>query len=176
MEYIVYKIVCDDLEVKYTYVGSTMNFTRRKCQHKKNSNNKEKYGHQKVYNVINEHGGWNNWSMIKIESYICETTLYARIRERYWYEELNANMNMVRPMCTTEEAKVYASEWSKEYYNNNKITIIEKNKQYSQLNKEKISARNLELIICKSCNCYNSKQHIARHNKTKKHQHNIELV
>ena len=112
MEYIVYKIVSNDLDVKYTYVGSTMNFTRRKCRHKRNSKN-EKRAHLKLYSTINEHGGWNNWSMIKIEMCICETTLDARKRERYWYEELNANMNTYRPMCTTEEEKGKEAEYSK---------------------------------------------------------------
>jgi len=66
MEYVFYKIVCDDLDIKYTYVGSTKNFTRRKCMHKYASKH-QKLSHMKVYSTIGEHGGWNNWSMIKIE-------------------------------------------------------------------------------------------------------------
>jgi len=38
-----YKIVCDDLDVKFNYVGSTQNFTRRKCQHKSDSNNEKRH-------------------------------------------------------------------------------------------------------------------------------------
>jgi len=81
MEYIIYKLVCNDLDVKYTYVGSTKDFTRRKCQHK-NYSKKEKKIHQKLYSTINDHGGWENWTMVKIESCICDSYLDARKRER----------------------------------------------------------------------------------------------
>jgi hypothetical protein len=76
-----YKIVCDDLDVKFNYVGSTQNFTRSKCQHKRNSNDKKK-AHMKLYKIINENGGFSNWSMIKLESCYCASNLDARKRER----------------------------------------------------------------------------------------------
>jgi len=44
IEYIICKIVCNDLDIKYTYVGSTKNFTRRKYEHKHESkDNKRTY-------------------------------------------------------------------------------------------------------------------------------------
>ena len=57
MNFIIYKIVCNDLDVKYTYVGSTKDFTKRKCLHKSNSNN-EKYGHKKLYSTMKANDGW----------------------------------------------------------------------------------------------------------------------
>jgi len=183
-----YKSVCDDLNINFTCVGSTTNFAKRKCLHKSRSND-DKYRNQKVYKVINEHGGWENWSMIKLESCICESTLDARKRERYFYEELNANtMNTYRPMRTSEELKEEVLEWSKQYYINNEATIKEYQKQYyidneteikekvnkyNIANKETISARVAEKIHCKACNCYHHKGDIARHIKSPKHQNNI---
>ena len=77
MEHIIYKILCDDLDVKYTYVGSTKDFTTRKHKHKPNSNSEKRHGIQ-CYKM-------ENWSMVKIETCICETTLNARIREQYYH-------------------------------------------------------------------------------------------
>jgi hypothetical protein len=141
----------------------------------------------KLYKIINEHKGWENWKMVKIESCFCETTLDARKRERYWYEELNANtMNTIRPMCTTEEAKENSAEYyinnrakinerNTQYYNDNKAEINEKHNQYKINNKKAIASNAAEEIHCEACNCYNSRCAIAKHNKTKKHLNNLKL-
>ena len=67
---IIYKIVCNDLNVKHTYVGHTTNFIKRKQQHKKRCINpdNQKY-HLKVYQIMRENGGWESFSMIEIEKY-----------------------------------------------------------------------------------------------------------
>ena len=160
MEYIVFKIVCDDLDVKFNYVGSTKNFTRRKHEHKYNSK-KEKYGHQKLYQIINEHGGWYRWTMVKIENITCDSTLDARTRERYWYEKLNADMNMRMTFISSEEAKKIASEWGKEYYLDYKETI---------------ASHKSEKIHCDACDCYHSRGNKSSHNKGKKHLANINKI
>ena len=61
-----YKIVCNDLDVKYTYVGSTENFTRRKCEHKRRCNDATRTN--KLYNTIRDNGGFDNFTMLKIET------------------------------------------------------------------------------------------------------------
>jgi len=182
-----YKIVCDDLDVSFNYVGSTKKIIKRKIRHKSDSKN-EKYRHMKLYKIINDNGGWDNFSMVKIESCICETTLDARIRERYWYEKLNATMNSNRPIRTSEEVKQESCVRSKQYNINNKAEIKEKTnqyrndnkeaiqeyqKQYKIDNKETIASSKSELIICEACNCYNSRNHISRHNNSQTHQNNI---
>ena len=96
-----YKIVCDDLDVKYTYVGSTENFTRRKAQHKMRC--KDATQTLKLYTTMRENGGFDNLTMVKIETCMCDTKLDARKRERYWYEKMNANLNELRPHATREE-------------------------------------------------------------------------
>ncbi len=49
------------------YIGSTLNFSRRKSHHKKNVKNKVgKLYWTKLYLTIRENGGWENFDMIKI--------------------------------------------------------------------------------------------------------------
>ena len=193
MEFFMYKIVCNDLDVNYAYVGSTNNFAKRMSNHKNNFNDKTK-AHLKIYQIIKEHGGWNNWTMVQIEKCYCDSTLDARKRERYFYEELNANMNMIRPMCTLEEAKEKSIECRKQYRLENQDTIKQyrlenqdtmkqyqskyrfknkdKIKQHYQQNKERIAAHASERIHCEVCNCEIRKSNISTHNKSKKHMNN----
>lgn len=102
---VIYKIVCNDLTVTYTYVGMTTDFTKRKYAHKSNSNNitTKKILNLKVYRIIRENGGWINWTMLEIEAYPCKTDKEARLKEREWYEKLNATMNSIVPIVTEEE-------------------------------------------------------------------------
>ena len=87
-------------------------------------------------------------------------------------------------MCTSEESHEEACERSRQYNINNKANIQEYYNQYYIDNKEaikvyqmaRIAARVSERIHCEYCNCYNSRQHIPTHNKTKKHLANIKLV
>ena len=62
---IIYKIVCKDLNVKDVYVGHTTDFIRRKRQHNSVCNCETSLRHNlKVYQLIRDSGGWENWSMI----------------------------------------------------------------------------------------------------------------
>jgi len=67
----IYKIehIDDDSLV---YVGNTTHFEKRKCKHKNACNNvKSKYYHLKVYQMIRENGGWDEFKMIEVEKYKC---------------------------------------------------------------------------------------------------------
>ena len=116
----IYKICCNDLNIHYVYVGHTTNFIKRKCIHKSNcNNNNSKSYNLKVYQTIRENGGWENWSMIKVEDYSCSDKLEATKRERYWYEFLNADLNVRTPYINKEEIE----EYKKEYREANKDKI-----------------------------------------------------
>ena len=54
---IMYKIVCNDLEITDIYVGSTTAFTKRKCGHKTSCNNKTNKSHKTttLHNANNQH-------------------------------------------------------------------------------------------------------------------------
>jgi hypothetical protein len=130
---IIYKIVCNDLNILDIYIGHTTDFTRRKNNHKSicNNENNKKFNF-KVYQMIRENGGWSNWSMIEIEKYPCLDGNEARLRERYWYEFLNGVLNSCVP------GGIDIKEYQKKYCDTNKKTLALKNKQYQELNKDKL--------------------------------------
>ena len=133
----IYKIVCDDLTVKYCYVGHTTDFTNRKYNHKSRCNNEKSKKHNyKIYTTIRENGGWDNWTMVLIEKYPCENKQQAEQRERFWYEELNADLNMIRPHMTKEDRKEARKEYDKEYYQANKEKRKEQQRERRALKKQ----------------------------------------
>ena len=144
---VIYKIVCNDLNVTDLYVGSTTDFTKRKSQHKSNSKNSDSLFNIKVYNMIRDNGGWDNWVMLEIEKYPCNDNNEARFRERYWLEILNAKLNMINPIRTKEESIENNKKRSKEYRDREKTkyksiekpkkeTIDEYYKRFYEENKE----------------------------------------
>ena len=133
---VIYKVICIDDNIKDVYVGHTINFTRRRNEHKNSCNNeKRKSFNYKLYKIIRENGGWNNWSMIEVEKYpTCENRLQAGTKEKYWYEKLNANINCHKPTRTKKEYCQDNKEEIKKYRDDHK----EEKKKYREDNKEKI--------------------------------------
>ena len=124
---IIYKIVCNDLNIKDIYVGHTTDFIRRKSQHKHSCNTVIDKGYNfKLYKFIRDNGGWDNFDMIEIEKYPCNAGNEARAKERYYYELLNSNLNTINP-----------NRSKKEYYNENQKQICEKSKKWYYENNEK---------------------------------------
>jgi hypothetical protein len=151
MEYIVYSITCKDENVAGIYVGSTKDFGCRQSKPIYKSKDETKK-HMKVYKVINSNGGWDNWEFKCLESLTCKTK-EARIREQFFYDKLEADLNSRRPYISLEEKKKqsieykrqhkekieeYSAEYQKHRYSNNKEAFSEKNKQYHAKNKQKI--------------------------------------
>jgi hypothetical protein len=98
---IIYKIVCKDLNIKDTFVGSTTDFTRCKARHKNLvvgkafSYIRKRETNKKLYDSIINNGSWPNWDMVEIEKYPCFDSREAHGRVRYYIEKLNANLNCV---------------------------------------------------------------------------------
>ena len=162
---IIYKIVCNDLNITDVYVGHTTNFINRKAKHKANCNNINRKEHNyKIYNTIRDNGGFENWSMIKIEKFQdCNDINGAIARERYYYELLNAKLNT---NCPGRNKK----EYNKDYQENNKDKIQKNKKEYYEKNKNKINAILYTHYICDICNGNYIHNHRARHFKSIKHQ------
>ena len=164
---IIYKIVCKDLNIKDLYIGHTTNFKERKRCHKKRCNyHCKKYSNLYVYKFIRDNGGWDNWDMIEVEKYSCLNVYEALKRERYWYEELQGNLNIQIPSRTPEE-------YSKKYKEEHKEEIKQKNKEYirkyREEYKEQIAEKRNEKIEC-DCGSIVCKGDLSRHKKTKKHK------
>jgi hypothetical protein len=146
---IIYKIVCNDLNITETYVGHTTNIVKRRCQHKCGCNNEnDKSYNFKIYKTIRDNGGWNNWSMVLICDFPCKNDEEARAEERRYYELLNASLNTVNPCRNKKEYrdanKDIISEYKKEYYEANKDTILEKQKEYREANRDTILEKQKE--------------------------------
>jgi len=169
---LIYKLVCNDVNVKDLYVGSTVSFKDRKRTHKNGCNNaKGKIYNYKIYQTIRTTGGWNNWSMVLIEPYPCNSKLEATRRERYWYEELNAKLNSNVPSRTHKEYyqdnreanREKINEYHKEYYQVNR----EKKKEYYQVNRDAIREQQnnykREKIECPHCQKLIGRSYLKKH-------------
>jgi hypothetical protein len=190
---IMYKLVCNDLNVKECYVGHTTDMTKRKNKHKSSCNNeKGKEFNEKKYVFIRENGGWENWVMVMIEEYNCKNKQEATKRERELYEELQSTLNTFRPYVNEVEIKEYTKEYyetnketykekQKENYKNNKEIFSKRHKKYRENNKEyfkeykkeyyetnkvKITEKKKEKGCCEYCNKEMRIDCIKRHHKT----------
>ena len=108
-----HKIVCKGLSIKDCYVGHTTNFKNRKNAHKTSHYNSSgkvyngKSNNEYLYRFIADHGGWENWDMVLIETLTCENVLYAKKKEREHIETLHATLNESRPCINQQEKADY---------------------------------------------------------------------
>ena len=136
--YVIYKIKSLDPTVDYCYVGSTQNFTKRKCQHKSRCN----LINTKLYNTMRENGGWLNFEMTPIEEYKCDTPQQAHIREQYWIENIEENkLNSKKAFISGEQKIEYQKEYQKEYKAVNKDITAKYNKEYYAVNKDRLDEK-----------------------------------
>jgi hypothetical protein len=155
---VIYKIVCNDLNIKECYVGHTTNFVQRKRDHKKHCvyENGKRYTN-KLYTTIRLNGGWCNYSMVEIEKYPCNDANEATAKEREYYEQLNSGLNTQ-----------YPNRSHREWRSNNKGELYLREKIYIENNKEKINEK-----LCREyvCDCGRVIQHRekTRHYRCKFH-------
>ena len=177
MIYSIYKIVCEDANVKYSYVGSTRSFRVRKAQHKHCCNNeKDKEYNKKLYTTIRENGGWENWRIVVIAEVEVESKRQAEIIEEEHRLKLQANLNERRCHITEQEKKEYyknnaekLKEQHNEYYENNRDKIIEQVKEYQKTNADKITEWRKTKCNCK-CGGKYTNINKSHHLNTKKHK------
>jgi hypothetical protein len=104
----IYKLVCNDPLIIEIYIGSSTNTKQREKNHKRNCNNEKNKKHYnlRVYTFIRANGGWSNWKLVIIEdNFPCENASQMRAKERYHYDLLKPQLNMVRPLQTKQERK-----------------------------------------------------------------------
>jgi hypothetical protein len=145
----IYKISCKDESIIDCFVGSTTSHLKMKSRHKSNCNdeNGKEYNYP-LYRFIRDHGGLKNWEFILLEDYPCRNKKQLNIRERYWYEKLNATLNSQYP---------------------DRGKISEKRKKHYQKNKKEISEKGKVKIEC-PCGSVVSRSNLSKHKKTQKHQ------
>jgi hypothetical protein len=110
---VIYKIYCKDNTIKHTYIGHTTNFSQRKYSHKVACNRSENV--LKIYKIIRDHGGWDNWDMVEIAKYNCKDAIEARIKENEHYLLENSSLNSVSPYV--DKINYYCNTCKKQYNN-----------------------------------------------------------
>jgi hypothetical protein len=146
----IYKLCCNDLNVKEIYIGSTTNFNRRKHAHKSDCNNENGPSYNlKLYNFIRSNGGFDNWSMVEIELFNARDKKNLLRRERYWIENEKASLNSRKSYITEEEVKKYHVEYREnniEKLKQNRAEYYVKNVEEIQKNVAEYQAKNIEDI------------------------------
>lgn len=149
----IYKLCCRDPTISQIYIGHSTNYKNRNQCHKNTCNNinHREYNNYK-YRFIRQNGGYENWIMIKLYDYPCDSKREAEAEECKNMIELNATLNMVKSFITKENKKEYQKEYyqnnkeelkknKEEYYENNKTEILENKKKYRQNNKTEINEK-----------------------------------
>jgi len=178
---IIYIIKCKDETIKDCYIGSTINFKRRKYHHKSRCyNENSKSFNLKVYKFIRDNNGWDNFYFDILENVNCNTRKeLCKLEGEY--------IKLYKPSLNTNIEGRTIKEYQKEYRKNNKDKIKKYNKEYRELNKEyqkeyyeknkdkikeyyndnkdKIREKNKDKIMCE-CGSIVRKSDIARHEKT----------
>lgn len=180
----IYKLIDKSNDNKVIYIGSTtQKLNERFRKHKSLSKFKP---HIKVYNYISNIG-WNNVDIELIENFNCNNKKELETRERYYIDEFETSLNIVKPGRTKQEYindnKNKISEYHKnykeqnedqlkEYYKSRYLSkhddIIKRTKNYYEKNKILISEKRKEIYVCE-CGSESTQCHKARHEKTKKH-------
>jgi len=138
---IFYKIFCKDTSVKELYIGHTTNFVQRKYAHKQSCINTKSVNYNcKVYKVIRDNMGWDNWTMEIIAFHNCEDLHSAKKQEQQYFEEYNATLNSIEPLPPRKPKK---------------DVVIKPPK---------------EVLYCSSCRVYfNTRKSQEEHNKRPRH-------
>ena len=155
-QYFIYKLACDNCD--FIYVGSTKSIKDRKYQHKRDSETSE----LKVYRMIREYGGWENWRMVILEE--CDenvTRRQAEMQEEVFRLQLKADLNSKRAYRSEEDRKAERKEYDKE--RNQRPERKEYNKEYLKRPERK---------ACKKE--YNKEYNSTPENKTAKKEYNKE--
>jgi len=176
---LIYKIEHLD-KPELVYIGSTSNFVKRKANHKKCCNNENSKAYNQLkYRTMRENGGWEQFKMVVIKEYSCNTRTELDIEEEKCRKELQASLNSHRCHITEEENRETIAEYGKNYRSNNKEVIAENGKNYRSNNKEVIAenrSNNKEVIAEKAkekitCACGSTFRISgkSKHERTNKH-------
>jgi len=126
----IYKIVNDiDNEL---YVGSSIQpLSKRMVEHRSHSKY-DQYNKTKLY-VHFQKIGVEHFKIVLVELFPCLVREELLAREEYWRKELKASLNSNYVVQSTERYK----EIQKNSCKRNKVKIVERHKQYHEINKEK---------------------------------------
>ena len=97
-KFVIYKI-CQRNDNDMIYIGSSLNYKRRKAQHKKNVTNRSKKSyHYPLYQYIRNSGGWDNFDMTIYCEYPCKNKIEGLTKEKEIIELLKSPLNSIKPI------------------------------------------------------------------------------
>lgn len=167
---IIYKITCKDPNIHDVYVGHTVNFVQRKKAHQLCCMNPKSDGYNcKVYRVIRNNGGWDNWDMCIIAFYNCKDLHEARQKEQEHFVALNATLNSVEPFPSKHVKRVKNVKRVKRV---NRIIHVNPARLNTSTYNQNIPSSNRQnkLHNCEPCNFVTTcKRDYERHLLTQKH-------
>lgn len=157
----IYKIISDSTD--QIYIGSTCE--PRLCNRMRgHRNNLRRYKDGKTNYITSFEllDKYEDCKIILIEDFPCENKDQLTKRERYWIEQN-------KTVCVN---KSIPSRTKEGYYNDNKNNILEKAKEYYDMNKHMIIHVKSQKLNCE-CGSQFRKGDKARHLNSKKHQNYI---
>ena len=179
---IFYKIYCKDTSVKELYIGHTTNFVQRKYAHKQGCINDKSANYKcKLYNVMRNNLGWDNWNMTIIAFHNCEDLYSAKKQEQQYFEEYNATLNSIEPLPPQNPiAKVAVKPTREVDVNPNHFVCSACNYSCSKkgdYNRHLLTRKHNNIITSNTftCGCgksYKHRQNLYTHKKTCTHTSN----
>ena len=184
----IYKICCLDPKIEDAYVGSTTDLVKRRCAHKRTCDTPKQIGYDSyVYKFIRDNGGWENWEVVQIESFPCNSSQELCQREREVFEKIRPSLNTIRPKVTVEERKEANREAVKAWREANPERSREACKAWREANPErhleavkawqeanleqyraKQNARRRTRVVCEHCNKEVAQGALRVHHRSKK--------
>lgn len=147
---VIYEIFCNFNDVKDTFIGATVNLRQKKYLHKKNDDFKD---------IIEQNGGWDNWSFKILESYPCNSKSELNDRLKYYVDEFQPTINETKKIIEgkgfdVEEKKKAKKEYQKEYHKIYQKEYQAKNKdKRSEIMKNAYAKKKITPWICDLCDC-----------------------
>jgi len=119
---------------------------------------------EKILEKIKEYKEANKEKILEKEKERYENNKEKKLEKHKEYNKANKEKIAERMKEYYEDNKEKILEKHKEWYENNKEKAKEYSKKFYENNKEK----KLEKVICDHCGCESTKNHLKRHQKTKK--------
>ena len=184
------KLICYDNEVKACYIGSTKNLKARMREHRSNTNCKSRKEHNSVLcETIRNTGGWNNWTYQVLGSMRVNNYSELHKFESLYIKSTKNTLNKSIPSRTRkeyyEEEKKSILAYKKSYHQNNRIKLAKKRKEkydknkeyyrikakaYYDINKSKIKERRAEKLLWFDGTETSKSSSRFRHLKSKNHK------
>ena len=147
------------------YVGSSKNELRKRHNDHK-ACSKDPLNTAALYVRMREIG-CDNFRIVLLEEWPCDTKDQLRAREDHWIVQLKPKLNVKRAFLTEAEKLENHLQNNKEYREDNPVFWSERAKSYHAANKEAIHARKSEKKKCPDCSAMISSACMARHKRLK---------